>query len=154
MDLRRVRVWEWLTGLSGLALLVALFLPWYGDASAWEAFSIADVLLALVGLVALAYVFVTASQRTAAVPQTMAALVLPLTIVATIVTLLRLVNAPDLADTDRGVGAWLGLAAALAAFACSYRSMGDKRFPEAMRPKLDITTIPAPPPEGERRDVS
>jgi hypothetical protein len=30
MDLRRVRVWEWLTGLAGLALLVSLFLPWYG----------------------------------------------------------------------------------------------------------------------------
>ena len=154
MDLRRVRVWEWLTGLAGLALLTALLLPWYGGASGWEALSITDVVLAVTGLACAGYVVVTAAQRTAAVPQTMVAFVLPVSLLALILTLVRVVDAPAVVDADRGVGVWLALAAAAAAFAFSSRSMGDKRFPPAMRPKLEITTIPTPTPDGERRDVS
>jgi len=135
MDLRRVRVWEWLTGLSGLALLVALFLPWYGDANAWEAMAVIDVVLALAGLAAIAYVIVHAAQRTAAVPQTMSQLIMPLVIVAVILAAVRVADAPDVADGGRGEGAGVGLLAALALFACVYRSMGHKRLPENMRPK-------------------
>ena len=47
MDLRRLRVGEWLAAVSGLALLASLFLPWYGPGSVtgWEALSAIDVLL-------------------------------------------------------------------------------------------------------------
>ena len=70
MDLRRLRVGEWIVGASGLLLLIALFLPWYGDPSstAWEAFTVLDVILALLALAALSVPIVTATQRVPAVP--------------------------------------------------------------------------------------
>jgi hypothetical protein len=160
MDLRRVRVWEWLTGLAGAVLLVSLFLPWYGagsgvEVSAWEAFTVIDVLLALVALGAIALPVIAATQRTAAVPQSWTALLMPFAIVAAILAVIRLLNLPDLGPSgERAFGVWLAAAAALALLAFDYRSMGDKRFPRAMRPRLDITTIPAPTPDGERRDTA
>ena len=160
MDLRRVRVWEWLTGLAGVALLVSLFLPWYepasgSEANAWESFAITDVVLALVGLLALALPVLAATQRTAAVPQSWTALVMPFAIAAAVLAVVRLLNLPDDLGpgAERAVGVWLGAGAALAVFAFDYRSMADKRFPAAMRPHLDVATIPAPTADAERRDV-
>src|SRR3954451_7424118 len=73
MDPRRVRKWDWLTGLGGLVLLASLFLPWYSldgvSATGWESFSVIDLLLAVAALCAIALPIVTAMQRTAAVPQ-------------------------------------------------------------------------------------
>ena len=64
MDLRRLRAGEWIAGISGLVLLVALFLPWYGDdagsRTGWESLGALDVVLALVALSALAIPVVTA----------------------------------------------------------------------------------------------
>src|SRR4029450_5055268 len=83
MDLRRLRVGEWVMGASGLVLFLALFLPWYelgqgivvgppdaldAHASAWDAFTILDVLLALGALAAVAALVVTAAEATPAVP--------------------------------------------------------------------------------------
>src|SRR5689334_8585576 len=64
MDLRRLRVGEWIVGACGVVLLISLFLDWYGDPSetAWEAFSILDVILALVALAAISVPVVTAIQ--------------------------------------------------------------------------------------------
>ena len=157
MDLRRVRVWEWLTGLAGVALLVSLFLPWYGRGdtglTAWEAFAVTDVVLALLALMAIALPVITALQRTASVPQAWTALTMLVAVPAVLMVLFRLIDTAG-AGLGREPGLWLGLAATLAAFACNYRSMGDPRFPPALRPRLDIATIPAPSPDGERRDVA
>ena len=78
MDLRRLRAGEWIVGISGLVLLVALFLPWYGDdagsRTGWESLGALDVVLALVALSALAIPIVTAFQRVPAVPLALQAL--------------------------------------------------------------------------------
>ena len=75
MDLRRLRAGEWITALGGVALLVALFLPWYdegaGSPNGWESFAILDVILAIVGVAAVLVVVVTATQRSPAVPLAM-----------------------------------------------------------------------------------
>ena len=48
MDLRRLRAGELLLALAGVALLAALFLPWYGDEASgntltgWEALQVRD----------------------------------------------------------------------------------------------------------------
>jgi cytochrome bd-type quinol oxidase subunit 2 len=157
MDLRRVRVWEWLTGLAGAVLLISLFLPWYGagdaTATAWEAFAITDVVLALVALMAIALPIVAATQRTVAVPQSWTALIMLIVVPGILIALFRLLNLPG-DGLGREIGVWLGFAATLAVFACDYRSMGDSTFPRAMRPRLDIETIPTPSPDGQRRDVT
>jgi len=72
---------------------------------------------------------------------------------ALLIVLFRLLNLPG-EGLDREAGVWIGVAATLAAIACNYRSMGDSTFPEALRPRLDIETIPAPSADGERRDVA
>ena len=78
MDLRRLRAGEWIVGISGLVLLVALFLPWYGDdagsRTGWESLGALDIVLALVALSALAIPIVTAFQRVPAVPLALQAL--------------------------------------------------------------------------------
>src|SRR3954447_8540194 len=132
MDLRRVRVWEWLTGLAGAVLLVSLFLDWYGPVSGWQAFTVVDVFLALAGVSGVALVVLAATQRTAAVPQAWTAFIMVFALVAMILALLRLID-PPVSGLDREAGVWLGTAAAVALFFFNARSMGDTRFPRAMR---------------------
>ena len=153
MDLRRVRVWEWLTGLAGVALAVSLFLPWYSGATAWESLVVADVILALLAVMAIALPIVAAAQRTTAVPQAWTALIMLVAVPALLVALFRLLNLPG-DGLERDAGVWLGMAAAIGVFAFDYRSMADGSFPRAMRPRLDIATVPAPTADGERRDVA
>jgi hypothetical protein len=189
MDLRRVRRWEWLTGAAGIVLLVSLFLPWYGldafgnataavtgssTATAWQAFSVIDIVLAVVALGAIALPVVAAMQRTAAVPQAFTALLMPFAIAAAVTAVVRLLDAPDVTglgigvegayygptnvhsgiDVTREIGAWLGTFAALAVVLLDYRSMADSRTPHAMRSRLEVATIPAPTADGERRDLA
>ena len=67
MDLRRLRSGEWIAGVSGLVLLVALFLPWYSDdggsRTGWQSLGALDVVLAVVALAAIAIPIVTALER-------------------------------------------------------------------------------------------
>ena len=155
MDLRRVRRWEWLTGLAGVVLLVSLFLPWYGaggaTVNAWHAFAVNDVILALAGVAAIALPVVAAAQRTSSLPQAMTNLLVWVALVAAVVAVVRLLEAPT-GGMTREIGAWLGAAAAMAMFAFNWRSMRDKRFPRVMRPPLHVETIATPTADGTRRD--
>ena len=155
MDLRRVRVWEWLTGLGGVVLLVSLFLPWYSlggaDATGWQALSIVDVIVALAALSAIALPIVAAAQRTAAVPQAMSSSIVWVLLLAAVLAVVRLANPPG--DLSRAAGAWIAVISSLALVAFDIKSMRDKRFPTSMRPRLDIETVPAPASDGSRRDM-
>jgi formate hydrogenlyase subunit 3/multisubunit Na+/H+ antiporter MnhD subunit len=158
VDVRRVRIWEWLTGLAGVVLLVSLFLPWYRVAgqssSGWQWLTVIDVVLAAAGLAAIALPVVTASQRTTAVPQAMTALLAPLLLAAALLAVYRLLRVPSAhASVQRQIGPWLAAASAVAALVCDWRSLGDHRFPAAMRRPLEVTTLPTPSADGERRDV-
>jgi hypothetical protein len=146
MDLRRLRAAEWITALSGAALLVSLFLPWYtssaDDATAWESLAVTDVLLALVAAFAVALLPITASQRTAAVPIAFSALVSLAGVIGVLLVLFRAASLPDGAD-GRGWALWLGLAAAFGIAAGAWLAMRDER----RSPSPDIEPIPAPRPE-------
>jgi glycerol uptake facilitator-like aquaporin len=164
MDLRRLRAGEWIAALSGALLLASLFVHWYHRGpvacialagvkcpspegfSAWEAFSVIDVALALVALFALALWVITASQPTAAIAIAMDALVTLLGIVATIVVIVRLANLPDLGPhVGRTTGIYLALAGALGIVIGGWLGMQDERVP-AKRP----TPERVPPPEPAR----
>src|SRR4051812_4316198 len=99
MDLRRVRVWEWLTGVAGLVLLVSLFLPWYGvegsSATGWESLSVIDVVLAAVALAGMSVPVVAGTQRTPAVPQALTQLIVPIALVGAVLALIRLLDVPS-----------------------------------------------------------
>jgi len=171
MDLRRLRAGEWITGASGLLLLVALFLPWYelgqgivtgppdvldARASAWDAFTILDVLLALGALAAIAVIVVTALEPVPAVPIAMQSLVVLVAIVLLLLVVFRLADPPDVTflestdapgarsnvqDLDRAAGAWLGLVGVLGICAGGLIAMRDERRSPAGR-HTDLSGVP------------
>jgi hypothetical protein len=147
MDLRRPRAGEWIAAVSGAALLVSLFLPWYtagaDGATAWQALTVTDVLLALAATFACALVPIAASQRTSAVPIATSALVSLAGIIAALLVLLRAANLPDGAD-GREWALWLALVAALGVAGGGWLAMRDERLSP---PPPEIEPIPAPRPE-------
>jgi hypothetical protein len=146
MDLRRLRVGEWIAALAGLVLLVSLFLPWYGepDATAWEALAVNDLLLAVIALFAVALLFVTAMQPVPAVPIFLDALVALAGLVASVLVLVRVGFLPEGADS-REAGLWLGLVAALGVAASGWVSMRDQRLSRLGRP-TDLSGRPVAEP--------
>lgn len=155
MDLRRLRVGEWVTAGCGLLLGMSLFLPWYEqtgaggalDLTAWEAFAVLDLLLLLLAALAVGLLIVTAVQPTAAVGIAADAL---LTLVAgaiAIPTVFRLLNPPG--DLERGPFAWVGLAAVLGVLTGTVLAMRDERLSKPGE-RTDATGVPmAAPPEVE-----
>jgi hypothetical protein len=153
VDLRRVRYGEWIAGISGLALLVVMFLDWYSaggsGANAWEAFSVIDVFLAIAALFGITLLLTEANQRTPAVPQAVGALTVPFASVASILVLIRLLDLPGPVD-GRELGLYLGVVATLGVLVGAWRSIGDQRFPREVATQVDVTPLPAPKP---RRDA-
>jgi hypothetical protein len=161
MDLRRLRAGEWMVGAAGLTLLVALFLPWYGpeDATAWEAFSVVDVLLGALALAAVTLPVVVAHQRTPAMGIAYEGLLGLAAILGLLILVVRTLNLPDGADS-RELGVWLGLAAGLALTLGCMVAMRDERLsrpgewtdstgaPIAAPPEIE--TLPAPEPGAPR----
>jgi hypothetical protein len=143
MDLRRLRAGEWIAGLSGVALLASLFVPWYepDSLSGWEALSAIDVLLASVAAAAVLLVIVTAAQRVPAVPIALAAVVMLIGIAGVILVLLRVLDIPDVAS-GREWGVWLALAGALGIVAGACVVLREERWPGATTP--DVETMPSP----------
>lgn len=152
MNPRRLRIGEWVTGTAGVALLGVMFLDWYeaGDAaaSAWEAFSVLDVLLVMVALMAIAVAVMAAAHDTPAVSLALASLLLLVGLIATIVLIVRALVPPDVggADSSLAAGGWLGLAATALVTVGALASMRDERFPRGARIEVPVETLP--PPEG------
>lgn len=158
MDLRRLRTGEWVLAAAGVALLVSLFLPWYSPGlSGWEAFTVLDVVLALIAASAIAVLPVTATQSVPAVPMALDSLVALLGIAATVLVAVRALVLPD-AAAGREWALWVGLAGAAGVAAGALLAMRDERLPQARRhtdhtglpaaPPAPIETLPAPP--GDR----
>ena len=84
VELSRLRPGELIAAAGGVALLVVMFLDWYAvggttsvggsdvrislGLTAWEAFAITDVLLALAALIAIGLAVITAARRSPALP--------------------------------------------------------------------------------------
>ncbi len=158
MDLRKVRNGEWIALASGIALIVALFLPWYGaggdTASGWSALSVFDVVLLICALFGPAIWFFTAQQPTPAVPLAAAGLGAWAAVVATILILIRMVDAPaDGLALEFGI--FVALLAAVSLFIGAWRSLGDERTrnPDGgwsepsdgeLGAGVEVTTLPPP----------
>jgi hypothetical protein len=164
MDLRRLRVGEWITAIAGLVLLASLFAPWYdasasasGSPSGFEALAVLDIVLALIAAGAVALLFVTAGQRLPAVPLAFNVFVALGGLLAVVLVLIRVVDLPDGAGA-REWGLWLGLVGALGIAAGSLVAMRDERPSRRGRytdqsgrpapPPAEIEPIPPPRPEG------
>jgi hypothetical protein len=131
MDLRKERNGDWIALVSGVVLIVALFLPWYGaggeTVSGWKELSIVDVLLFICALFGIAQWFFTAQQSTPAMPLAIAGLGAWVGILAVILTLTRVVDAPsDGLGLEYGV--FVALAASVGLFTGAWRHLGDERI--------------------------
>jgi hypothetical protein len=192
VDLRRPRLGEWIAGVSGAVLVVALFLNWYrvdsleleqrsgtargpveipdGTVTGWQAFSVVDVLLLVVGLGAVAVVVVAATQRTPAVPIAVDSLATLLALIGLVVVLTRIANVPEESligglpaglrvtdlDVTRLFGAWLGLGATAGALVGALMAMRDEglgrsagRWRPGEESPVSVTTLPPPQPRSE-----
>jgi hypothetical protein len=166
VDLRRLRHGEWIAGISGAVLLVAMFLDWYSldvpgtwpKANAWEAFTVVDVFLAIAGLGGVALLVAVASQRSPSVGQATGALTVPFAFVAAVLVVLRALDPPgwqsvvggpapgghvDLPVTGE-IGLYIGIAATLGVLIGAWRSIGDQSFPKGASPRVEVTPLPAP----------
>jgi hypothetical protein len=152
MDLRRLRAGEWIAAVSGAALFVSLFLPWYGvergggeaELTAWESLAAIDLLLALVAAGGVALLLVTASQRVPAVPIALSTLVALAGLLGLVLVLVRVAGLPDGGD-DREWALWLALAAVVGVAAGGALAMRDERLSPSGR-HTDLTGRPTPPP--------
>ena len=152
MDLARLRFGDLVMGFGAVAVLGVMFLDWYGPPdellytsgdgqfSAWEAFAVNDVILALAALMALAAVVLTVVHPTAAVPLALASLASLVSIIALLLVTIRVIWPPGVfphevpLDTGREVGAWLGLVATTVLAAGCLASIRDERLPEPENP--------------------
>jgi hypothetical protein len=147
----RLRDGDVIAGAGGLALIVSLFLAWYGlgalalGASAWEAFSVLDVLLLLLALVPLGLVATQATRNSPSIPVAFSVSATVAGIFATLLILYRIINQPgpnDLVTVE--LGAWVGLAASIAVAAGGWRSMRVEAMPGVPRPPVEDLPAPAP----------
>jgi hypothetical protein len=158
VNLRRVAPVDWAVGLCGVALIVSLWLPWYRagtagaefHANAWRALAVNDVILLLVGAIAISVVVATATQSSGAVPIGSAVFAAFGGILASILTLVRLIWPPDLGPgpTERAAGVWIGTAAALGIAVTAWLSVRDERRGVEGSTHVEITRLPAPRGEG------
>jgi hypothetical protein len=160
--MQRLRDGEWIAGAGGTVLLVSLFLRWYSasladlldgaggaaaglsvTATAWQAFSVLDVVLAALALIPLALVWFQATRRSPSVPVAFSVLTVVAGGLATLLILYRIINQPgpnDLVDVE--LGAYLGLLSAVAITAGGWRSLRVEALPGAQPPP--IQDLPAP----------
>lgn len=152
MDLRRLRHGEWIAGVSGVLLLVALFLDWYSaegvGANAWNSLTVIDVFLAIAALFGIALWITAATQPTPAVPQAVGALTEPFAFVAAILVVIRLLDLPGAVDS-REIGLWLGALGTFGVLIGGWRSIGDETFPRGVAKQVEVTPLAAPKARGE-----
>ena len=162
MELSRLRPGELIAAAGGVALLVVMFLEWYAAGgttkvagrditisvgfTAWEAFGITDILLALAALIAIGLAVLTATRRSPALPVAASVITATTGILATLLVLYRILNQPGPNEfVDVKIGAFLGFVSTLAIAAGGYLAMRDEQWEGAPVP-TDVRQTP--PPEG------
>ena len=145
VDTSRISFGEMVAGASAVALLILMFLPWYGvstdvpgfeasvNANAWEALSLIDIVLFLVILVTLAVVGARAMGNLPANLPAPPGLIIAIGgAIALVLILLRIISIPG-PDVDiqgvefgRKIGIFLGLIAAGGITFGGYTAMNER----------------------------
>ena len=134
---------------AGVALFADLFLEWYQPGlSAWEAFTVHDVLLTLLAVAAVATVAVVMRASTAAPGVAYESLVLLGGIIGVLICVVRLIDVPG-DGLSLAPGAWIGLVVSLALCAACLVAMRDERLssPDRLTDSTGVPVDTAPEPE-------
>jgi hypothetical protein len=124
-----VRLGELVGTVSGLGLLVASFLPFYSEfevnVTAWQAFSITDLVMAAAGIVALSVGVVVLFRLSVSYPVAGSAVTTGIGALALVLIAYRIIDPPGNGDVEREIGAWLSLVAAAGITLGGYLGMQD-----------------------------
>jgi hypothetical protein len=166
VDTSKLSLGEQIAAASGIALLIFMFLPWYGvdvssnvagisasdSANAWEVFSFIDILLFLVAVIAIG---VPVARATGSLPDDVpgALLLLAAGALGVLLVLYRIIDipGPDIAsfggvdvDFGRKIGVFLGLVATAGIAYGGWRA--NEESPVTATP---AASPPPPPPAPE-----
>jgi hypothetical protein len=124
-----VRLGELVGAASGLGLLVASFLPFYSEfevnVTAWQAFSIIDLVMAAAGIAALSVGAVVVLRLSVSYPVAGSAVTTGVGALALVLIAYRIIDPPGNGDVEREIGAWLSLVAAAGITLGGYFGMQD-----------------------------
>jgi hypothetical protein len=149
MDTSKLTQGQIIAAVGGALLVIAQFLSWAdaagplgGSASAFDAFSIMDIIMLLVGIAAIGWAVAAAMDASARLPGNTPAILLLLAVLVGGWAL-----GWDLENGTAGIGAWLGLIGALAIGAGAYEAgsgIGGLAGPRAPRAATGPGTRSAP----------
>jgi hypothetical protein len=149
MDVDRLSTGEKIAGLSAILLFIFMFLNWYsvevsGNAggftvsaseggSAWEAFSLIDLILMLTVIVTVAAVAIRLSDAMVEPPVSLTAVITALGGLSVLLIIYRILDTPDAGsfpgvsvDVSPSIGIFLGLIAAAGITYGGYRAMQEE----------------------------
>jgi multidrug transporter EmrE-like cation transporter len=132
MEFSRVRAGELIAGISGVALFIIMFLPWFGvpeaaeelieqlggvgavegadtTANAWESFDFIDIVLLLAVIAGVGLAVLAAAQSSVQLPVAASAITAALGILGTLLVIYRILDPPS--EASRKIGLFLGLIA-------------------------------------------
>lgn len=147
MRIDRLRGGELLAGLGGAALVVSLFLPWFGKVSpycvplpghscghnldAWRVFSFTDIVLFVAALAGIGVAIAGAGSKSDA-QITSACLTVPIGLLATLLVIYRVFE--PVGGLDPRYGLFLGLGACAAVTYGAWRAVSNEQPSRVARP--------------------
>lgn len=121
--------------IGGLGLLAAGFLPWYSaggeNATAWQAFSITDVILAAAAVMGMSVALCVLTRLSVSYPFAGSSVATGFGAVAVILIVYRMIDPPGGGGVDLEIGAWAGLVCAAAITIGGYMGMQPMKSPRA-----------------------
>jgi hypothetical protein len=122
-----LRSGELVGAIGGVGLLVAGFLPWYSaggvDATAWQAFSVTDIVLAAAAVMGLSVAICVLARILVSYPVAGSSVATGFGALAFVLIVYRVIDPPGGGGVDVEVGAWLGLVCAAAITLGGYLGM-------------------------------
>ncbi len=148
--MRRIEIGPLIVAVGSLLLLVSLFMDWYGAETAWGIFEVADVLLAVLAIVALLAALGQLVEDIAWVERRWlpaAALAAALLVIAELLS-----PPPVVGGADPQEGAWLAFASVLVMLLGTVLSLGRVSFSfaiEGREPRHRVAAVDHRPPPTE-----
>jgi hypothetical protein len=138
---RRFEVGPILIALAAIVLLVSLFLEWYGGLTAWDAFEVVDVLLAVLGVAA---IVIAVGQLVPDLDYADRGWLSAIVLGVAVLVAAEIINPPPAAGgEDPTTGAWIAFASALVMFVGAVLTFSRVRFALAVegRPRRERVPV-------------
>jgi hypothetical protein len=146
MDLTRLTQGEKIAGVSGIALILIMFIfKWFGlkagvagfsvegSRNAWGSYGFIDIVLFITVVAAVGLALISASETEVGLPVALSAVVAGLGVLSVVLIVISIISPPDFGagdisgiDHTRKIGVWLGLIAAIGVAYGGWRAMQEE----------------------------